>query len=268
MRRARAFARCEELCHASTCPADAVTSAPRAPARRGAPPETALDLLEGADELVRGPVYTAWRMMSGLRAQPCRLGDADRARRRSPTVAPRDGRDGAALARLRCVPATRWGARRRSLPGSTALRRTTGHPCVGCSTRSPDAAADVPRDRVARARARRRRAARLGARSRLGPMSRRCCGASAQGPRTAPLVETPPSAARRRRAAPYAMLERYPTARPRLRSPTMMSTARSPRRSSLRHTVKTHLKSIYRKLDVPDRREAVRRARDLELLAP
>lgn len=34
------------------------------------------------------------------------------------------------------------------------------------------------------------------------------------------------------------------------------------------NTVKTHLKSIYRKLDVPDRRGAVRRARDLELLAP
>jgi LuxR family transcriptional regulator, maltose regulon positive regulatory protein len=34
------------------------------------------------------------------------------------------------------------------------------------------------------------------------------------------------------------------------------------------NTVKTHLKAIYRKLDVPDRREAVRRARELELLAP
>ena len=34
------------------------------------------------------------------------------------------------------------------------------------------------------------------------------------------------------------------------------------------NTVKTHLKSIYRKLDVPDRRGAVRRARELELLAP
>ena len=34
------------------------------------------------------------------------------------------------------------------------------------------------------------------------------------------------------------------------------------------NTVKTHLKAIYRKLDVPDRREAVRRARTLELLAP
>jgi LuxR family maltose regulon positive regulatory protein len=34
------------------------------------------------------------------------------------------------------------------------------------------------------------------------------------------------------------------------------------------NTVKTHLKSIYRKLDVPDRRTAVRRARDLELLSP
>ena len=34
------------------------------------------------------------------------------------------------------------------------------------------------------------------------------------------------------------------------------------------NTVKTHLKAIYRKLDVADRREAVRRARSLELLAP
>ena len=34
------------------------------------------------------------------------------------------------------------------------------------------------------------------------------------------------------------------------------------------NTVKTHLKSIYRKLDVADRREAVSRARSLELLAP
>ncbi len=34
------------------------------------------------------------------------------------------------------------------------------------------------------------------------------------------------------------------------------------------NTVKTHLKAIYRKLDVPDRREAVRRARELELLSP
>jgi LuxR family maltose regulon positive regulatory protein len=34
------------------------------------------------------------------------------------------------------------------------------------------------------------------------------------------------------------------------------------------NTVKTHLKAIYRKLDVTDRREAVRRARMLELLAP
>jgi LuxR family transcriptional regulator, maltose regulon positive regulatory protein len=34
------------------------------------------------------------------------------------------------------------------------------------------------------------------------------------------------------------------------------------------NTVKTHLKSIYRKLDVADRRQAVRRGRELELLAP
>jgi LuxR family maltose regulon positive regulatory protein len=34
------------------------------------------------------------------------------------------------------------------------------------------------------------------------------------------------------------------------------------------NTVKTHLKAIYRKLDVRDRREAVRRARTLKLLSP
>jgi LuxR family maltose regulon positive regulatory protein len=34
------------------------------------------------------------------------------------------------------------------------------------------------------------------------------------------------------------------------------------------NTVKTHLKSIYRKLDVEDRRGAVRRARDLSLIGP
>jgi LuxR family maltose regulon positive regulatory protein len=34
------------------------------------------------------------------------------------------------------------------------------------------------------------------------------------------------------------------------------------------NTVKTHLKAIYRKLDVDDRRSAVRRARELTLLGP
>jgi LuxR family maltose regulon positive regulatory protein len=34
------------------------------------------------------------------------------------------------------------------------------------------------------------------------------------------------------------------------------------------NTVKTHLKSIYRKLDADDRRGAVRRARNLSLLGP
>jgi LuxR family transcriptional regulator, maltose regulon positive regulatory protein len=34
------------------------------------------------------------------------------------------------------------------------------------------------------------------------------------------------------------------------------------------NTIKTHLKAIYRKLDVEDRRSAVRRARDLSLIGP
>ena len=34
------------------------------------------------------------------------------------------------------------------------------------------------------------------------------------------------------------------------------------------NTVKTHLKHVYRKLDVTDRRDAVRRGRELQLLNP
>ena len=34
------------------------------------------------------------------------------------------------------------------------------------------------------------------------------------------------------------------------------------------NTVKTHLKHVYRKLDVADRRQAVRRGRELRLLSP
>jgi LuxR family transcriptional regulator, maltose regulon positive regulatory protein len=34
------------------------------------------------------------------------------------------------------------------------------------------------------------------------------------------------------------------------------------------NTVKTHLRSVYRKLDANDRREAVQRAREMQLLAP
>jgi LuxR family maltose regulon positive regulatory protein len=34
------------------------------------------------------------------------------------------------------------------------------------------------------------------------------------------------------------------------------------------NTVKTHLKHVYRKLDVQDRRDCVRRGRELRLLSP
>ena len=34
------------------------------------------------------------------------------------------------------------------------------------------------------------------------------------------------------------------------------------------NTVKTHLKHVYRKLDVADRRDCVKRARELRLLSP
>jgi LuxR family transcriptional regulator, maltose regulon positive regulatory protein len=51
--------------------------------------------------------------------------------------------------------------------------------------------------------------------------------------------------------------------------PTMMSNAEIASEMFVSvNTVKTHLKHVYRKLDVSDRREAVRRGRELRLLSP
>ena len=76
---------------------------------------------------------------------------------------------------------------------------------------------------------------------------------------------------RRTRAAPPFVIEPLsPRERAVLRYlPTMMSNREIASELFVSvNTVKTHLKAIYRKLDVADRREAVRRARALELLAP
>ena len=51
--------------------------------------------------------------------------------------------------------------------------------------------------------------------------------------------------------------------------PTMMSNAEIASELFVSvNTVKTHLKHIYRKLDVSERRDAVRRGRELHLLSP
>jgi LuxR family transcriptional regulator, maltose regulon positive regulatory protein len=51
--------------------------------------------------------------------------------------------------------------------------------------------------------------------------------------------------------------------------PTMMSNAEIASEMFVSvNTVKTHLKHVYRKLDVADRRDCVRRARELRLLSP
>jgi LuxR family maltose regulon positive regulatory protein len=73
-----------------------------------------------------------------------------------------------------------------------------------------------------------------------------------------------------RRHAPFAMEPLSPRERAVLRYlPTMMSNQEIASELFVSvNTVKTHLKAIYRKLDVADRREAVNRARSLELLAP
>ena len=74
----------------------------------------------------------------------------------------------------------------------------------------------------------------------------------------------------RRPTAPFLVEPLSPRERAVLRYlPTMMSNQEIASELFVSvNTVKTHLKAIYRKLDVADRREAVRRARALELLAP
>ena len=106
--------------------------------------------------------------------------------------------------------------------------------------------------------------------------SARCSGAgSTMAPRTA---RSPASSSRRWRSDPLGRqraLEPAARAAERARArrpaflPTMLSNTDIAAEMFVSvNTVKTHLKHVYRKLDVTDRRQAVQRARELRLLSP
>ena len=249
-------------------------------------PEPALEALDGAYELADGwPVLPALQgLMSSLRAlSEAALGHADAAATElsaNGAAATRTAEDGAALARLRLLAGDAGGA-------SAALAPwLDGAPAAFGSTRAElwllDALAhDAEGDAEAAAVS----------------LERALDEAEPHGLRR-PFVELGPSAAAllrrqlRRGTSHRSLVEDLlrdlgrpqPESRPRtllleqlsereaavLRFlPTMMSNGEIAAELFVSvNTVKTHLKSIYRKLDVPDRREAVRRAREMELLAP
>ncbi len=281
--------RCEKLlAHASDVPLRAAARVHRARllAADGRP-EAVLETLESAHELIGAwPVAPALRgMMSGLHA----LGQAAVGRRElaeESLTRSRNGsgggtaEGGAALARLRLHAGDPDGARGALAPwldGAPAAYGPTRAELCLLEALARDAQADVAGASAALERAlddaephglRRpfvelgapvatllRRQLRLGTahRSLVEELLRDLDSRDAHArPRT--LLAEPLSS---REAAVLRFL------------PTMMSNGEIAAELFVSvNTVKTHLKSIYRKLDVPDRREAVRRARDMELLGP
>ena len=188
-------------------------------------------------------------------------------------------------ARARVAPARGGGAGGRARRARAAVRRR----------RRPRARVDPDRA-VGRRRARRRRAARprgcgplahRGARARRArrlsaPAARPRHGDRADAPARDPRRHAAPGARRRaarRRSRPGARRGPAPKLVADVLSerelmvlrylPTVLTNSEIAAELFVSvNTVKTHVKSIYRKLDVTERRSAVRRARALRLLAP
>ena len=195
---------------------------------------------------------------------------------------PADARRGR---RARAAPARRrragGGARATIAAWAAQLEQQTARRGAGMDRRCAGArGARRPRrrGRVARAGARpgRARRAALGA-ARLRPPAAAAAAAASSGaaPRTARWSASCCDAldatnGRSRSAAPLVIEPLSPRERAVLRYlPTMMSNQEIASELFVSvNTVKTHLKAIYRKLDVPNRREAVAARATLELLAP
>jgi LuxR family transcriptional regulator, maltose regulon positive regulatory protein len=248
----------------------------------GGRPEPALEALDGAGELAAGwPVSPALSgLMSSVRALcEAALGNAAAAAE-ALGGGTHTAEDGAALARLRLLAGDPDGAREALAPwldGAPAAFGSTPTELCLLDALARDAEADLEGASAALERALdqaephglRRPFVELGAS--LAPLLRRQLR---RGTSHRSLVEdllrdvARPHADARPRTLLLERLSDREAAVLRF-LPTMMSNGEIAGELFVSvNTVKTHLKSIYRKLDVPDRREAVRRARELELLAP
>jgi LuxR family maltose regulon positive regulatory protein len=249
-------------------------------------PEPARETLEGAYELADGwPVLPALQgLMSSLHALTlAALGHTETATAvlvPNGTGATRTAEDGAALARLRLLAGDPDGAQAAVAPwldGAPAAFGSTRTELWLLDALAHDATADLDGASASLERALdeaephglRRPFVELGT-----PVAALLRRQLRRGTQHRSLVEDllrelgRPQADARPRALLLEQLSARETAVLRY-LPTMMSNGEIAAELFVSvNTVKTHLKSIYRKLDVPDRREAVRRARELELLAP
>jgi LuxR family transcriptional regulator, maltose regulon positive regulatory protein len=282
------LARAEELlAHATDVPLRMAVRLQRARLLAAAGrPEPALETLEGAAELAGGwPVLPALRgLMSSLQAlSQAALGRADAAAAALAVDGPgatATAEDGAALARLRLLEGDSSAALAAVAPwldGAPAAFGATRSELWLLDALARDAAADVEGASASLERALdeaephglRRPFVELG-----GPAAALLRRQLRRGTSHRSLVEDllrdlgrPQPASPPRTLLLEPLSEREAAVLRFL--PTMMSNGEIAAELFVSvNTVKTHLKSIYRKLDVPDRREAVRRARDLELLAP